>query len=237
MSKISAKQDAVEGKISKLLRGAFSRNYNLPALNDLYWNILGNPNLQSERGLSGELGFDVLKKTTHSATTLGFTVFALKTNNWIQWSPKDGSNWTPSNLKKVFSRGVELVCKHQFSTNKLVIKTHVNYQLSRATEGGDSLNLQLIYAPIHAGSLGISGYYKHFYINYYQNASSKRRMIADFTQPFTLANATIGHSFLIKKYQLNTALQITNIWKADYEVIKFYLQPKRSFEGQLNFVF
>jgi vitamin B12 transporter len=221
----------------KLIRGSFSRNYNIPALNDLYWNILGNPNLQAERGISGELGIDFLKKMDNSTTTLGFTIFALKTNNWIQWSPKDGSSWTPSNLKKVFSRGVELVFKNQFSINKIQLKTHFNYQLSRATELGDSLKLQLIYAPIHAGSMGISINYKHFYINYYQNASSKRRMIGDFTQPFTLANATIGHSFLIKKYQLNTALQIGNIWNADYEVIRFYAQPRRSFEGQLNFIF
>jgi vitamin B12 transporter len=219
------------------LRGSFSRNYNLPALNDLYWNILGNPNLLAERGLSGELGINFLRKKELSITTIGFTVFALKTNNWIQWSPKDGSNWTPSNLKKVFSRGVELVFKNQLQLNKIVLKTHFNYQLSRATEGGDSLNLQLIYAPIHAGSTGISVNYKHFYVNYYQNVSSKRRMIGDFTQPFTLANTTIGYSFKINKYQLNTALQIANIWNTDYEVIRFYPQPRRSFEGQLNFVF
>jgi vitamin B12 transporter len=223
--------------LAKSFRGSFSRNYNLPALNDLYWNILGNPNLLAERGFSGELGIDFLRKNTDSETKLGVTLFALQTNNWIQWSPQSGSSWTPSNLKKVFSRGLELTFKNQIKVNKVVLKTHFNYQLSRATEIGDVLNLQLIYAPIHAGSMGISLIYKDFYVNYYQNASSKRRMIGDFTQPFTLANTTIGHSFLIHKYRLNTALQIANIWNADYEVIRFYAQPRRSFEGQLNLIF
>jgi vitamin B12 transporter len=236
-SEVIARHEAIKLQTQKLLRGSFSRNYNIPALNDLYWNILGNPNLLAERGISGELGIDFLKKMDNSTSTLGFTVFALKTNNWIQWSPKEGSNWRPSNLKKVFSRGVELVFKNKFTINKVILKTHFNYQLSRASELGDSLKLQLIYAPIHAGSMGISANYKHFYLNYYQNASSKRRVSGDFTQPFTLANATIGHSFLIKNYQLNTALQIGNIWNADYEVIRFYAQPRRSFEGQINFVF
>ncbi len=222
----------------KTLRGSFSRNYNLPALNDLYWQNLGNPNLLAERGFSGELGIDFFKNNNNSENKLGFTLFALQTNNWIQWSPQSGSSWTPSNLKKVLSRGVELTFKNQLKlNNKFVLKTHFNYQLSRATEVGDSLNLQLIYAPIHAGSMGISAIYKHFYLNYYQNASSKRRMIGDFTKPFTIANTTIGYSFLINKYQLNTALQIANIWNADYEVIRFYAQPRRNFEAQLNLIF
>jgi vitamin B12 transporter len=220
------------------LRGSFSRNYNLPALNDLYWNKLGNPNLLAERGFSGELGIDFNKKTPHSDTKLGVTLFALQTNNWIQWAPQSGSSWTPSNLKKVLSRGVEFTLKNQLKLNtKTSLKTHFNYQLSRATEVGDSLNLQLLYAPIHAGSAGISLIYNRFYVNYYQNASSKRRMVGDFTNPFTLANTTIGYSFLIHKYRLNTALQIANIWNADYEVIRFYAQPRRSFEAQLNLIF
>jgi vitamin B12 transporter len=220
------------------LRGSFSRNYNLPALNDLYWRNLGNPNLLAERGFSGELGIDFIKKNTYSNTKLGFTLFALQTNNWIQWSPQSGNSWTPTNLKKVLSRGVELTFKNQLKlSNNIVLKTHFNYQLSRATEVGDSLNLQLLYTPIHAGSAGISLIYKDFYVNYYQNASSQRRMVGDFTHPFTLANTTIGHAFLIKKYRLNTALQITNIWNADYEVIRFYAQPRRSFEAQLNLIF
>jgi vitamin B12 transporter len=229
---LSQKQQATS------LRGSFSRNYNLPALNDLYWNKLGNPNLLAERGFSGELGIDFSKKTTLSDTKLGLTLFALQTNNWIQWSPQSGSSWTPSNLKKVLSRGLELTLKNQLTlNNNVILKTHFNYQLSRATEVGDSLNLQLLYTPIHASSAGISLIYKSFYINYYQNASSKRRMVGDFTNPFTLANMTIGYSFFIHKYRLNTALQIANIWNADYEVIRFYAQPRRSFEAQLNLIF
>jgi vitamin B12 transporter len=219
------------------LRGSFSRNYNLPALNDLYWNILGNPKLVAERGFSGELGIDFLIKNPQSATSLGFTGFALQTNNWIQWSPQSGSSWTPTNLKTVFSRGVELVVKHQFNINKLSLKTHFNYQLSRATEGGDVDKLQLIYTPIHAGSMGFSGNFKQFYVNYYQNASSKRRMADGFTNPFTVGNMTIGYTFLVHKYQLNAALNVSNIWNTDYQVIKFYAQPRRHFEAQFNLIF
>jgi vitamin B12 transporter len=221
------------------LRGSVSRNYNLPSLNDLYWNYLGNPNLKAENGFSGELGIDFFKNNNYSDTKFGFTLFALKTANWIQWSPQSGSSWTPSNLKTVVSKGIELTIKNQLKlNNKIVLKTHFNYQLSRATEGGDPLNRQLIYTPIHAGSAGISLIYRNFYINYYQNASSKRRMSGtDFTNPFTLGNLSFGHSFSIKKYRLNAALNVLNIWNADYQVIQFYAQPRRNFNAQLNLNF
>ena len=219
------------------LRGSFSRNYNLPSLNDLYWNVLGNPNLKAESGFSGELGIDFLRKNADSETSVGFTVFALQTNNWIQWTPQFGALWQPSNLKTVFSRGLEMVVKHQFNVNKIVVKTHLNYQLSRATEGGDTLNLQLLYTPIHSGSMGCRIIYKQFYLNYYQNASSKRRMVGDFTQPFTLANTAVGCAFPIHKYRLNTALNVSNIWNTDYQVIQYYAQPRRSFDVQLSLIF
>ena len=226
-----------KNKTQNSLRGSFSRNYNLPALNDLYWNVLGNPNLVAERGFSGELGVDFLKKNGLSETSLGFTVFALQTNNWIQWTPQAGSLWQPSNLKTVFSRGVEMVAKHQFRVNKIAIKSHFNYQLSRATEGGDSDNLQLLYTPIHSGSMGCKIEYKQFYMNYYQNASSQRRMVGDFTQPFTVANSAIGYAFSIQKCRLNTALNVSNIWNMDYQVIQYYAQPRRRFDVQLNLIF
>ncbi len=220
------------------LRGSLSRNYNLPALNDLYWQNLGNPNLQAERGFSGELGFDFLNKKDKNEMQLGFTLFASNTNNWIDWSPKNGGQFTPSNIYSVFSRGIELVFKNQLKlNNKTVLKTHFNYQLSRATEGADLLNQQLLYTPIHAGSIGINLIFKGLYINYYQNASSKRRMVQGFTEPFTIANATIGHSFLIKKTQLNTSINLLNIWNSDYQVIQFYAQPRRQIEAQLSFNF
>jgi iron complex outermembrane receptor protein len=219
------------------LRGSFSRNYNLPALNDLYWNVLGNPNLVAERGFSGELGIDFLRKKGVSETSLGFTVFALQTNNWIQWTPQAGSLWQPSNLKMVFSRGVEMVVKHQFVVNKISVKTHFNYQLSRATEGGDLEALQLLYTPIHSFSMGCNIAYQQLYVNYYQNASSKRRMVGDFTNPFTVANTAIGYAFLIKKCRLNTALNVGNIWNTDYQVIQYFAQPRRSFDVQLSLIF
>jgi vitamin B12 transporter len=218
------------------LRSSFSRNYNIPSLNDLYWRYLGNPNLKSENGFSGELGIDFLRKNVNSTTSLGFTLFALKTTNWIEWKPNNGSLFTPSNLSKVFGRGVELVVKNQLEfNNKIVLKTHFNYQLSRSTDAADSLNRQLIYTPIHAGSAGFNLVFKHFYANYYQNASSERRMSGtDFTQPFTIGNLTFGHSFFIKKCTLNAALNVLNIWNTDYQVIQFYAQPRRNFNAQLS---
>ena len=92
-----------------ILRGSLSRNHNLPALNDLYWTQLGNPNLKAENGFSGELGVDFKLKQSK----LSLTAFGMKTKDQIQWSPQADGLWHPTNINTVFSRGLETL----FSTN------------------------------------------------------------------------------------------------------------------------
>ena len=220
-----------------ILRGSVSKNYNLPALNDLYWAQLGNPNLKAENGINGELGIDFKVKQGIFTSKISLTGFMMLTKDRIIWSPKSDGLWRPSNVSSIFSRGVEAFYTLDFNKNDLNTRFNLNYQLARSS---DSEGKQLLYTPIHTGNASIFTQYKKFYFQYNQTASSRRYGASDnstWTNTFTVGNATIGRRFLIKKAQLNIDFKVKNVFDTDYQVIAFYANPKREYllMGSLKF--
>ena len=217
-------------KSETLLRGSFSRNHNLPALNDLYWAQLGNPNLKAENGFSGELGMDFKQKQSK----LSLTAFAIKTKDQIQWSPQADGLWHPSNLNTVFSRGFEAVFSTFFEKGDLKFHINTQYQLARAT---DLSKKQLLYTPIHSGGAMLKLLYKNVFFQYNQTASSRRYATTDntvFTKPFTLGAITTGSDFTIGKFKTTLQVRVLNVFNMDYQVIPFYANPRRQFSIDLN---
>ena len=226
-----------EKRLSKafLLRGSFSRNYNLPTLNDLYWDQLGNPNLKAEKGFSEEIGVDYAVKQS----VFSLTVFNMNVDNWIQWSPQSSGIWRPSNLKNVWSRGIETTVKTAFSVKNVSFKAQIGYQLSRATDDL-SPKEQLLYTPIHSANATISAHYKQFSMQWLQNFSNKRPMTTDgtlFTEGFTLSNTHFNFSQKLGKYGLNAGFKVQNLWNTDYQTIQYYASPRRNFLVDIGFLF
>lgn len=211
-----------------ILRGSASRNYNLPSLNDLYWTNLGNPNLKAENGVSVELGTDL--NVQHSPTIsskISFTSYAMKTKDWIQWSPNSEGVWKPANLNTVFSKGVEAFYKWAYLKKDFSTHFNINYQLAQST---DTEGYQLLYTPIHSSNAGVFLKYKKLYFQYNQSASSRRFSTTDnstWTKAFSIGNSTIGSTFSIKKCTLDASFKITNIFNADYQIIAFYPNPRQ----------
>ncbi len=220
-----------------ILRGSVSKNYNLPALNDLYWAQLGNPNLKAENGINGELGIDFKAKQGVFTSKMSLTGFSILTKDRILWSPQSDGLWHPSNVSSVFSRGIEAFYTLDLNKNNLNARFNLNYQLARST---DSEGNQLLYTPIHTGNASIFTQYKKFYFQYNQSASSCRYGASDnstWTNAFTIGNASIGRQFSIKKAQLDIHFKVNNVFDTDYQVIAFYANPKREYllTGSLKF--
>ncbi len=214
-------------KTAWILRGSVSRNYNLPALNDLYWARLGNPDLKAENGVSGELGMDLKVKQGVFLSKISLTSFMIKTKDWIQWSPNSEGVWRPSNLNTVFSRGFEAFYKLTYQKSHILSHFNINYQFAQATDANDK---QLLYTPIHSGNASASIHYKKLYFQYNQSASSRRFSTTDnssWTKPFTIGNTTIGTTFSIKKIYLDANVKVTNVFNTDYQIIAFYPNPRQ----------
>jgi vitamin B12 transporter len=221
------------------IRGQFSRNYNLPSFNDLYWITGGNPNLKPESGYAVETGIDFYKKLSNYVIQSATTFYGNLIEDKIVWQPVNGNIWQPSNLQKTRAMGMEI----RFSVEKRFPKGYLKgtryYTYNAATQiGGVYNSKQLIYIPRHQA--GVAGYisYKTFFASYQQSISGKRYTLADNSTQlpiFTLANIQLGKNFIWQNGSAEGRFDIDNIFNTNYQSVAYYAMPRRTYRFTLIF--
>jgi vitamin B12 transporter len=221
------------------IRGQFSRNYNLPSFNDLYWAQGGNPHLKPESGYAAETGVDFYKKNSNSVIDGSTTFYTNQTLDKIVWQPVTGNLWQPFNLLKTRSTGIEvnLSFKKMFQNGAWQLSGHYAYNAA-VQVGGDADAKQLVYIPKQQA--GLNGYfsYKTFSMSYHQSISGKRYTLADNSSElplFTLANLRVGRNFIWKTGAIETHFNINNIFNTNYQSVAYYAMPRRTYRLTLTF--
>jgi vitamin B12 transporter len=89
--------------------GSYALTYHAPTFNALYWRGYGNPNVHPEHGTNAEA---TVKWTPAPIigilTGMRVTGFAAAIDDEIIWQPGASGNFSPVNIQKVLSRGVEM---------------------------------------------------------------------------------------------------------------------------------
>ena len=222
----------------------FARSYRVPTLNDLYWNIWGNPNLKPEQGFTFDAGLNLKKKSTHWLTDASLTLFSNHINDWIIWLPK-GSIWTPENLKRVWSRGVESQITTTYSHDDLALSLMAKYNYTRAAQlATDRIaadeSLQLIYTPEHKASASFSVAFKGFDLRFDHSVTGQR--FADAANTATVAGYSVsdlsaGKILNYRKWQVETRLRINNLTDRSYQTIAWYAMPGRNIQVSMMLSF
>ena len=224
------------------------RNYRTPTLNDLYWSQGGNPDLKTENawGLEGgamldkKLGKDIVRLEANAS---GFSMWV---DNWIVWLPINGALYTPRNVLKVRSSGLEARVKLVAHPGAWLIMFFSNYQYSRATVAATSAindkstGKDLIYTPRQTGNMTLRLDYKGWYISYTQQFVGKRYTIGDNSDSlkyFTTGNIRAGKN--IHKYVpgLEIYAELTNLWNTPYQNIAWRAMPGRAYTIALHYNF
>jgi len=132
---------------------AYGRAYRLPAFNDLYWPTdqysEGNPNLIPEKGEN--FLFSISGKPGESIS-INTDIFYRNVRDLISWAPVgkindfDSPRWTPSNLNRFQSTGIDLGLKVLFG-KKFQIEGDLTYQRARQE------NMELVYSGADGGQL------------------------------------------------------------------------------------
>jgi outer membrane cobalamin receptor len=125
---------------------AYGRAYRLPAFNDLYWPTdqysEGNPNLIPEKGENLLLS---MNGKPGESISINADIFYRNVRNLISWAPVGRINdfgsprWTPSNLNRFHSAGIDLGLKLLFG-KKFQIEGDLTYQRARQE------NMELVYS-------------------------------------------------------------------------------------------
>ncbi len=229
-----------------------SKNHRWPTFNDLFWNIsafsAGNPDLLPEKGWKEEL--DISFRKNIKRNIYGFdgklSIFHSLTKDWILWAPDDTGKWTPDNIKSVRSRGFGIDIGNRFKVSKAKIGIQGRYDYTKTTNTAvgqnaeNTLGKQLIYVPLHSGSVSIIISYATFRFRYSQIINGKRYTKTDnsnFIDRYAVSN--IGLSYLFKKnnWEIEPVLEIRNLLNKEYLIVANRPMPPLHIQGSIYLKF
>jgi len=222
-------------------KASLSKNYRVPTLNDLYWQPGGNIHLKPENGWASDFSlsssFDLRKINISTSLSL----FYSDINNWILWMPSPMGYWSPENVKRVQSKGLELHLNSSFNIYQLQFKINSNYAYTSSinmdeTFGEASFQKQLVYVPIHSFNLFFQVKWKGYYVNYQNNSFSERFTTTsnntsqrDWLYPYYMNNLSLGKSLQIKKIKLALSFKIYNLFDEEYRSVLGRAMPGRNY--------
>jgi outer membrane cobalamin receptor len=241
---------------------SYSKNYNLPTFNDLYWWPGGNPDLKEETGWSSDFGIDLQLKSGISKISLDASFFNNFVENMVIWLPTTSSYWTAENVEKLWSSGVETNLKYDLSIQSVKVGIHVFYSYIKSIYVNENINIinalentisnnyyqntndfygkQLLYTPEHKGGITFSSTYKRFQLRYNHSLVGERYITKDnnsSVDAYHVGNISLGGKFKINTSQLNIHFKINNIWNETYEAMAFYAMPLRYYSISLSYNF
>lgn len=220
--------------------GQVSRVYRVPTLNDLFWFPGGNIFLKSESGWAREMSVKYHVK----AFEVTLTGFSRLITDWILWQPVNAQIWSPINIGKVKSQGLEFRSNLTLKLNaKMVSKFGVqaNYTESFNDDAKDeNYNKQLIYVPYHklSGTAGISYLKSSFLISgLYVGRRYSSSDNSEIMQSYALLNLAYSHAFTLKKTTGDFFFKANNVFNKMYEAIVWRPMPGFNMELGINYRF
>ncbi|MBN2481618.1 MAG: TonB-dependent receptor [Bacteroidales bacterium] len=225
-----------------IFRSNFSSKFRKPTLNEKYWKPGGNTGLKPEKGWGGDMAAELLilhdddKGTDLSAVLTGYYQGI---DNWIQWIVRD--SLTPVEYKRVHVRGTEAVINFLFPAGFASVSGNISYGCNYATisetydEREGLTGNQLIYIPRHVARMNLIIRYREISIGCHGSLTGSRETVerADpyFRLPaYGLIDLFSGYEREFKNIRAGIHFKIENLLNKQYEAIRAYAMPGRTFQ-------
>ena len=216
-----------------LLRANASRNFRIPTLNDLYWVGAGNKNLKPENANQFEIGQEVKFKNL----SISNSVYIIYLKDMIQWTPANGSFWTPNNIKNVTSKGLETNLNWKKNHQLHSIELNVNYAFTISED--NVTKQQLIYVPFNKLNASICYGFKNASINAQFLYNGKVFTTSDNAYELNAYKiANLGFDYLISRNNnIKVGCNIRNVFNENYQSVASRPMPGRNYNLHLTFKF
>ncbi len=218
------------------LEGKVSRDYRLPALNDLYWRPGGNPDLLPERGWSEELGVKWLKQWLPWEMEYRITGFNRNIKDWILWSPVENQPfWQSQNLTKVWSRGVEQRLRVAIKQKNWTSTINLGYDWIKSTNQVpiEIPNLdkgeQLWYVPKHQWNATLSMNLAKWHFSYFHQQTGRYAGQNDELPGYNQAHISAGWTHNLFGLQGTLQGHVLNAWDSDIIIVENRPMPGRHY--------
>ena len=230
------------------VRALYKNTFRVPTFSDLYYLRVGNTSLKPEKATEYTVGL------TWSGTPFGFTDFVSLTvdgyynevNDKIIAFPSTYV-WKMQNYGKVHITGIDATLATAIPLSKSVnLNLSGNYSWQKALDvtnpEAKNYKHQLPYTPEHNGNVSATLEMPWVNVGYTVTMVSKRYFLAQNIEAnridgYSEHTATLWREFKLGKCGLRLQAEIINLTDAQYDVIKYYPMPGRSWRltGTFNF--
>ncbi len=228
------------------LRAFYKQSFRMPTFNDLYYTIVGNSALRPEYTTQYDLGATWVLNNggVINLTSLQADVYYNRVKDKIVAIPAANLfRWTMTNLGVSEIAGLEVNTNLVLCPSRLLTFTAgVNYTYQYAvdiTPDSDTYGDQLIYTPKHSGSATLAAIWRAWSLNYSfiytgERYSGKGKLREDYLQPWYTSDVALSWQFWYKKVNSKINIEINNLFNQNYDVIRYFPMPGRSFRIALS---
>ncbi|WP_036930266.1 TonB-dependent siderophore receptor [Prevotella sp. 10(H)] len=235
-------------KTNLRIRASYKKIFRVPTFNDLYYVRMGNINLKPEYATQYNAGLTWTGRISDMFDLISISADGYKNKVDDKIVPFPTMNiFKMRNYGKVDMTGLDVNTRaHIAIINKLSVDIAGNYSYQKVIDVTDENNKnykhQIPYTPRHYGSGSIS--IENPWVNIaYTIIISGKRYALDQNIPdneiesYTDHSISLNKSFSIRDHNLRLQLNLTNLSNKNYQIIKYYPMPGRSFTFSANYQF
>jgi len=216
----------------------YSTNYRQPTFNELFWPVVGNPNLLPET--TNQYDVNLVWKTKYFK--LNASYFKIDLKNKILWLPTGSGNlWRPLNIKEVLNKGLEFNGNTNVRMGEFSLNGNVNY--SNISSINQSTLRRIPFVAKNNWNYNVSvGYQKWsvYFQQLYQGKVFTNETELDFfsLDPFIVTNVG-GKIKLLKRkqYQIQIGFGVNNLLNKVYYFTNLRPMPGRNYQFNINYKF
>lgn len=217
------------------------RSFRAPTFNDRYWQPGGTPSLEPEHGWTLDTGLRLDGTRGHVEAT----VFGTWLRDQIVWRPVGGDVWSPANVRKTRTLGIEVSGQYRWAlTDDVRLTTGAAYTLSdarnRSDPGTAAFDEALRYTPRHTGSAYGTLAVGPVALDLNARAVGRRYVTTDgssWLDPYAILDAQLRVRLPVPAVRSTLTLALNNVLDTDYRVVGTRPMPPRHGRVRLQVAF
>ena len=229
-------------------RASYKDIFRMPTFNELYFNQIGVKNLNPERSKQYNVGatYQVHSEKAIKSFTLSADGYYNEVKDKIVVIPRM-IFWSFINMGYVETTGIDVMsqCEVKSSTRTSVLLS-AKYAYQKAVDKTDKASAlygdQIPYTPLHSGNGSLAFENPYLNISYNLNVVGKRYCLPQNKKenrvaPYAEHGITAYKQVKFKHFETKLRGDILNLTDKQYEVVKWYPMPRRSYQASVEFIF
>lgn len=233
------------------IRAFYKNSFRLPTFNDLYYPAVGTRDLRPEDTHQLDIGITyavspLKNNVSHFSATLDAYRNRVK-NKIVAYPTGNLHQWAMINVGKVIITGVDLSVEGTITLteqSRLVMGGNYTFQsaLDKTNPDKNTFNHQIAYTPRHSGSgraaiqlpwIDIAYTLLWSGERYYSNYNSKEFLMKGYSDHAL----SVSRNFRILSGNIDLQLEALNLLDKNYQIVRNYPMPGRSFRINTSFNF